>query len=240
MILRNYNIHEMRRFNKKSAFSLIEIMVSLAIVSVIVLLVGNIFDQASDSWHAGMGSSEVNNSARAAMDLMATELTQAFAGKIEHAAIPGASDNITFIQHSADKIEFFCLNKTMTNSLRGIGWVCYFLDGTRLKRYIKSKDFNPYKGDTPNDTGHDLLPNVAAFNIKIYKDDLTPYTDSMPFSTNALPACADIFIELVPDSVAETLASMSHGAAYDNYRAAHVKSFSTRVYFRNRMGFRPR
>jgi len=227
----------------RRAFSLIEIMVSLVIVSIIVMLVGNIFDQASDSWYAGMGSAEMNNAGRAALDLIATELTQAFAGRVENADIPGAVSNILFIQDGEDPADilFTCFNQTPDNTRRGVRGVRYYRDGADLKREIYTESFNPYRDIWLGGSTHVLLPNVEKFRIKLYNNDLTPYVGGFPLETNALPPCADIMIEVVPDSAKTTLSRMAYGSdPYLAYRAANVRTFSTRVYFRNRMGFLPR
>ncbi len=218
------------------AFSLIEIMVSLALVSVIVMAVGNIFDQASDSWHSGMGSVEMNNSGRAALDLIATELTQAFAGAIEHADAPAAFSNISFFQDAIDDISFVSFNQIPETETRELRSIRYHKVGMVLNRVLGTTSFNPYAADPGGGSTHPILQNVEKFEIQLYNSDLSSYTGGFPMQTNALPACADILIEVMPESAIITLAAGAVAA----YRSAHIRVFSTRVYFRNRMGYLPK
>ncbi len=219
------------------AFTLIEIMVSLVIVTMIVMVVGNMFDQSSDTWHIGMSKSEVNNAGRAVLDLITTDLTQAFAGRVEHAGIPGAVENILFYQDSQSHIAFACFRQVPDNIKRDLLLVEYTLESGVLKRKIKPNDFKPHLISEQWDITKtdNLLEGVEAFRVQLYNDDFTLFNGS---EMNTLPPYADIMIELLPSSVKDTLDSMSAGQA--EYRKANVVVFTTRVYFRNRTGFLPR
>lgn len=62
---------------KRSAFTIIELLVAMAILLVIVAIVAQIFQQANVAWETGMRSVEVTMKGRSVADLIAQDLSQA-------------------------------------------------------------------------------------------------------------------------------------------------------------------
>ena len=68
-----------KRIRSKAGFTLIELMASMAILGLIMVLLFSVFDQVNKAWLGGENRVETFSQARAILDLMSRELSQAVA-----------------------------------------------------------------------------------------------------------------------------------------------------------------
>jgi hypothetical protein len=101
-----------------------------------------------------------------------------------------------------------------------------------------------YDEDRPTDPSHQavLADNVAA--LAFFKPDAgsggTFVYDSQTHS-NLLPRYVDIYLELLPERAARQAALMMDGVGdWTNHVERHAERYTTRVFFRNREGYRHR
>jgi hypothetical protein len=82
-------IMKKNKFNLKTGFSLIEVMVATTILMIIIIMVGNIFRHASSAWDTGYSSSEGIAGVRSVLGIFQRELADAIDGrKFEKWSLP--------------------------------------------------------------------------------------------------------------------------------------------------------
>lgn len=65
------------RQGRPAGFTLLEVLVAMLILSIIVIIMGNIFRHSAIAWNSGMQKTQISMEGRAVMDLMSRELSQA-------------------------------------------------------------------------------------------------------------------------------------------------------------------
>lgn len=233
----------------RSGFTLIEIMVAMSVLAIMVMLIGNIFQQVSASWNIGTHSADANTAARAALNYMAQELSQAIAGPVE--AAPGAKDhlqNLSFkVLPNGEEVRFFTLSGDVSQennrgALRQSAF--YWKKDENLMRYARQTDRNSsYTGD-PNQSGaQTLIQNVVDFWMCVYTNRADfklnqGWVDDITL-TNSLPVCMDIYLSILGEGDMARYMALS-GDAQDKFRESNAQCYSTRVYFLNRQGYAAR
>ncbi len=79
---KSVNALKINNKSKGSGFSLLEILVAMAILSIIVMTLSTIFNQSSIAWDRGLSKSQKGMEGRAALNLMVTELKNAVASDV--------------------------------------------------------------------------------------------------------------------------------------------------------------
>lgn len=223
-----------------SAFTLIEVLVAMAVLAIMVLMVANIFQSASDAVSVGTRRSDMNTAARAALDFMARELESAVAGPVDTLASPQPVIQFKVDNAGPNKQEVYFMslagNLDEGRALRGI--VFYRLDN-RLMYARRTGSFDPYAVPPDKANVAELLTNVLDFYVVVYTNDaLDPGSlVDQPPELSELPVCADIGLELMSQDDMVRYVALNKD---DDFRAQYSRFYSTRVYFINRQGFRPR
>jgi len=238
------------------AFSLIEVLVAMAVMVVIIVMVTNMFRDASEAWDTGTQRADMNTSARAAIEYMARELSCAVAGSIPNPAggLPftikrfkldnnpdGLTTNLSFISISGED-----------QALRGIRFrydtgnriieTCRKTD-TDFARYDDNDwDNNPNKKDNWQGAAL-LITNVWRFEVTVctnafaMQNGKVDYAyDSSLSGGNLLPACVDISIEMLGERDMARALSLTPGPQQDGYVMTNSRVYTTRVCFPNRGG----
>lgn len=228
---------------RAAGFTLLEILVAMVILSFIVALMGNMFKQVSDAWNVGVENAEVNNAGRAALDLIAYDLSQAVAGPLESAAFNGEN---RFYMANGDELSFVAfkispLSGGAAISQRALHGVKYYKDGDTLNRVIRADTADIYVAlpahqahPWGNAGANELLDNVLDFRLRIWDGVATDTTWDEP----RLPDAIDVYLELMPADAMITYDAMPPARQLE-FRAERAKRFSTRVYLRNRRGYQP-
>lgn len=117
------------RLPAQLAFTLIELLAAMAILVVIVLIVGMVFQRASVAWDTGMRRADMNMTGRAVADFMAQEMSQ---------AVLGGSNSIFSIASS--KAEFIAIGQAESSGMRAARRIVYDLSGNRITRTVSLPD----------------------------------------------------------------------------------------------------
>ena len=165
------------RLPDKRGFTLLELLLSMGILSIIVLIVAQIFNQTTLCWETGSKKAEQNMVGRAVTDFIAKELS--------HAVFDGT--NINEFALTANAVTFITLDNDPTTSRRILRKIEYKFVGPP-PGIIQRRSF--YRdAAVPYDTGAftiespwiDLCPNEIV-ELRFYADayvlpNLPPYVD---------------------------------------------------------------
>lgn len=239
--------HVPKRF--RAGFTLIEIMVAMSVLAILVMMIGNIFQQVSDSWNIGTQSADANTAARAAMNFMAQELAQAVAGPIEVA--PGVPPNKTHLQfevNNGDEMMFVTLTgepkyygQTANSNCEALRGALFRWQDYQLRYWRNTETFRPYDLLPKWDTSRMLITNVVDFQVYVYADfDGLANTGAAPITctfSDELPLCVDLYLEILSEGDMARWKSLGED---DEFRQRNAQCYSTRVYFQNRRGYAAR
>src|ERR1041384_5260506 len=152
--------------NRRAAFTLIELMASISILGLLVFVLFAAFNQASKAWIQGENRVETFQQARAALDDMSKELTQAM-----------ASTNISFLG-SLTNVAFIAPINTGTNAV-DIEEVVYVLTTNSPPSLVRrvsafgSADCTTFNGGVCPTTAWDFYPDVA-LNYRNWPETFDP------------------------------------------------------------------
>ena len=245
-----------KRVRDASGFSLIEVLVSMTILIVIVVMVTNMFRNASEAWDTGTQHAEMNTAARAAMEFISRELSCAMAG-----AMPDAAGGIAIVKR-------FKLEKDANNNVQDLSFIAlssdkeddYALRGIRFRYDQSGGHFIETRRDTASsfnryDTGvwggwvggaFLLITNVWRFGVTVCSNESDMmsgrvgdvYDSSEPANSNLLPACVDISIEMLGERDMARALSLTPGPQQNGFVMTNSRVYTTRVCFPNRGGAR--
>ncbi len=232
--------------NSIASFTLIEVLVSMAIITMIVLMVSNMFLNSSEAWDIGARKAELTTSGRAAIEFIARELSQAVAGPVEslHTGLP----NLIFRQENENEIRFVALSQEPGGNNRALRDVIfYFKDAPDFKimacRNRAAIDcYNDKPSDWSRNSANTLLDNILDLQFFVYETmaDLDAGNPAgVPHDFSKLPVCVDVFIEILSRDDMKTADTLS-GANKISFMNKNAKAYSTRVYFPNRPGYSQR
>lgn len=222
-------------------FTLLEALVAMALMTIIILMVANMFRIVSDTWEIGTRQAELNTGGRAAVDLMASELSAAVAGRLDNGVV------LPFYLTGGERLEFLAVNETpngVSRTLRGVYFkyesadnaVSYWRETTtdNILSCYRDPPWTPSWGSsdilveyvrTARFTAYPSWADLAAGSgVTAY--DSTAYT-------NRLPVCLDIALELLSREDWARAAQLG-GAAQTEFIAEHARYYATRVFFPKR------
>lgn len=224
--------------DSSAGFSLIEVLVAMAVMVVIILMVTNMFRDASEAWDMGTQRAEMNTAARAAIEYIARELSCAVAG-----SIPDATGGVAILKPfklaNGTNLYFSALSSD-EETLRG---VMFRLDeGNHCIEYSRETTaFKPYETTVWSVyPGRLLITNVWRFAITVCSNEGDMHNGSVGYAydsseqanSNLLPACVDISIEMLGERDMARAVSLVAGA--DGYVMTNSRVYTTRVCFPNR------
>ncbi len=250
------NIFQYNTPGNKRGFTLVEMLVSMAILAMIVMLMSRIFADGTSAYRHGMKTSDQNLQGRVILDFIARELKQAIVDdnlilRVQSSDNPygtGLGDWISFAtlggeeegQREARLIRYY-----VRSNPRTIGGAQ--VDTYQLMRAVttNSNQINQaYRGQNsqwPDDIqgAANIARNISGFAIKLYDGpdssgnfrlvrDIGDERD-----LRRLPAYADIYMALLGDSDLVE-AGITNDA---NFIQDREMIFMKRVYFRNRQGY---
>ncbi len=211
----------------------------MGIVTMLVLMIANMFQEVSASCSIGTQSAERNTAGRAGVDFIARELSQAVAGPIEALNPNPAYPAIQFQLLNGNELRFVALSGDLENGGRVLR-AAMFEQANNCLWYFTTNAIDPYNDDPAGwsfANAQMLITNVTDFYLTAYtnandlinKQNSTPDYDSLAAS-NRLPVCVDIYLEVLGNDDAKKAAA-GGGPAFINRNA---RRYTTRVYFHNR------
>lgn len=194
----------------RRGFTLLEILVAMAILAIIILIVSGIFHQSRIAFDAGVRKTDLNMEGRAALDLMASELSRAVA--------EGNSYYTNDIRPGGSDISFWTMGMA-TNGERVASYVTYKMSGTELvRKFERASPLLPYPeriagGDVP------LAENVARLFFTT--------SDGASHTTN-LPVYIDVELELSKGTRYSTIRAWSDGPSLST-PADNINSWDSKL-----------
>jgi len=249
---------------RRAGFTLIELLAAMAILVMIVLMLGQLFTDASRAWTQGHRNVLVNGNARAALEVMAREIAAVGADEtLSFRVLNGASTNLGYV---SDKLDLVTLSYTpamaatgLTNAYRAGAQVGYYVArmDTNTLFYInryrilrrETLIFNAvtYRGYVTNvwwdgswasQGGVSLLENVRCFSVTVYGRDGLPYLNSYTSSVSGPPGWIDVRVSLLGDDDAIKVAVMGGNTAEAiQYADQKAVWFSRRIYLDEVRGY---
>ncbi|MBI5779835.1 MAG: type II secretion system protein [Planctomycetes bacterium] len=179
------------KINGDSGFTLIELMISVALMAFIMTLVAVIFSQISTTVTTGTDRLNIYSSARAALDIFVTDINGCFPVESEQQRftlgedkpgenISGAQDRISFTatalvqgQPAAARLGYYLVKETDTSILGGEskdGVYEGLSKTTKTKRqlYVLRRVVTDSDGEELDSVA--LCHYVLSFNIEVYRD----------------------------------------------------------------------
>jgi len=210
----------------------------MTVLSVMILMVANIFQSSSAAWNIGTQKASMNTAARAALDYMARELACAVAGEVQSAELATPA-SIPFTLTGGNDVTFVALSGDPANG-RALRGMQFKYESQTLKHNRFTGLFKPYTGPVW-DGGSGLqvmIENVLSLTMVAYADELALQngTGAGDWSAGSLPLCLDIAIEMLSE---DDMVRKDAGASAD-FVDRNAKVYSTRVYFPNRAGYQAR
>lgn len=249
---------------RRSGFSLVEVMASMAVLSVIVLIIARLFADSSSAWDNGTRRMDVDSVARSALEFMSRELSQASADRYVRMKVESLnagswettkSDSIYFV--GMNSLAYY--NSSTSTPYRDVQQIRYgIITNTTgrlsLRRWVVEKEdissFTAYSVLASNwwtvmlsynpDWGNSIADNVVAFRVNVYTatNGVSQYRANYDSQTDGPPMYADLYLSVVDDRDATRAEGMS-SADQTNYVKNKARRYSTRVYFQNRLGDMP-
>lgn len=250
-----------------SGFSLIEILVAMALLVLLVTVSAMIYSATEDAWTIGTTRGEADRSGQNAVRMLRNDLQSAIAGtNLTFILRPDRDTNLTCYGLDNDELCMVTLTATAGGSNRVGRAIHYYVDrmpgieGSNRFQLVRAvatiaadagtghlanaywnpswyEDF-PLGGGRPSDATPAAL-NISAFLVGAVDEDGNAWR-WMAF-TNSLPRAVDIFLETMSDRAALQAADMTaHGLTPTNFVEQNARRFSTRVFLMNSEGYRPR
>ncbi len=140
----------------KKGFTLVEILISLAILAMIVVSTFTIFRSSAKSWQKGESRSERYNSARIAIGKMSREISQAVLNKNTPAKFIGTREDVSFISFVSGRSGVFDLAE-----------IEYWIDGDQ-NFLMRNEDLNPDYDFSTQDNSDILADNISELEFSYY------------------------------------------------------------------------
>lgn len=148
------------KVSKHAAFTLVEILIALAILAMIVASTFTIFISSSKSWQKGETRSERYHSARTAIGKMSMEISQAIIGEDNQGKFIGEEDGVRFISFVSAASGIFELAE-----------IEYWLDKEQ-RLLMRNEDTDPDYDFSTQDYSDILSDNISLLEFSYY-DGLT-------------------------------------------------------------------
>ncbi len=232
----------LHRSASTTAFTLIELMASMAILGLIMVMLFSVFDQVNKAWLNGENRVETFTQARAILDLMSRELSQAIA--TPQTVFHGETNKVYFVAP---------LNTNPANQadLCEVGYVCDYAPAAPYKFSVLSRRisdpastnihagsiwtagpgtwWNSFATSTP-------LAEDTILNLTFVYRDAAGTQIAAPFTHNNLPATIQIFMDVVDSRTVAKLKLVGGPAtaAGRSITNSGLRSFSTIVYLPNK------
>ncbi|MDD3603746.1 MAG: prepilin-type N-terminal cleavage/methylation domain-containing protein [Kiritimatiellae bacterium] len=226
----------MMRRSRNAAFTLVELLVAMAVLAIIILMMARIFSESTRAFDLGSKIADQNLKGRMVLDFMAREISQAVADDVIAFKLDSADFELFGnAVEDGDRLQFVTLSQLVdVYTPRQAREVVYFVDHIKidnketgryqLKRAVKTTGITCYNQPSPNKWWDDsagnaltLAENVAGFQVWCYTEPgaeaeaIYDYdsTGSKPEQINKLPMWIEISLMMFDQKDAERAANMS-------------------------------
>jgi prepilin-type N-terminal cleavage/methylation domain-containing protein len=244
-------------------FTLIELLASLAILALIMTMLFTVFEQVNKAWLNGENRVETFTQARAILDLMSRELSQAITttNTPKEITFYGDTNRVYFVApvnanpaNQADLCEVGYEHELQDAAAPG-KWTMRIrrrlteptavniASGGRWDLYTDPTTWwddaaIPVRSFDPNREATLAANSVLSLRFRYLKRDGTPYPPVPPYrsenNNNSLPYAVVIFLDSVDSRTAARLKLVPNvGTAWQPITNSTLRSFSTTVYLPN-------
>ena len=239
------------------AFTLIELMVSMAILGLIMVMLFSIFEQINKAWLKGENRVETFTQARAILDLMSRELSQAVA--TPKITFYGDTNKVYFIApvdasgtNQADFCEVGYEYELVDASSKPTLKITRRLTLPTIANIAANSYWDFYANPTawwndsaeptgsfdPNGQATLASNSVLKLRFEYLKKDGTLFPTTTPYrseaNNNSLPYGVLIYLDVVDSRTATQLRLVGNsGTAWQSITNSTLRSFSTVVYLPN-------
>ena len=228
--------HGKRSRNRRSGFTLIEVLTAIVVVAMITIACATMFNQATDSVTAGTRRAEWNILGRSLVHLIASEVSDSV---FWTNTIPGAAQFEFTIETNGsgnvDKLSFVRMRNNWAEDSEGIRAatrITYrLLDDFTVERkseVLLEGENMQYEADWTNAV-------VGAVGTNIYGLAVVPDPDWM--EGEGLPRYMDVFVDLVAQddiAVYQAQNGMALPSQGSQWVLDHAMTYQSRAYLRNR------
>ncbi len=242
-----------RRLRRSAGFSLIEVMAALTILSVMMIMLGQLFSDSSSAYRVGTGRADADGAARAALDFMAREIGSLQADQVLTMSVT----TTTLLGRTMDVIRFVSLSNTpeirsgtpyregmeicytplaYTNNSNRVflgRWVVEREDSASYTCYTSTTWHTSAFSGQQTAWANSLAEDIANFKVHVYTRALAyaaiPYTSD----TARLPLWIDLYLELLSPEHA-TQAALMTGADRESFLQQKARRYTQRVFLNNR------
>ena len=243
---------------RRAGFSLVEVLAALTVLSVMVMLLGRLFNDSSTAWTTGTRRAALDSSARATLDFLSYEIGQAIVDDLIPLVVESDKTSLNALDVDSDVIRLVSLsNKAEQRSgttYRDSQALVYFVNTTitnetaGLWRRVSEKFTSgvplaqAYAGDpawlsSPLTTiGYDanvISPEVIRLKASVTTTNIITRTEGYDSRVDGLPMWLDLHLELMSEQDVMRAALLS-GTARTDYIRQKARRYSGRIYLLNR------
>lgn len=244
-------------------FTLIEVLVAVAVMLAVVSLLVELFTSANDMSGRGTGRAMADNEARVAMQMLSADLREALADPLLNLRV--ALDDLTNDTYGVESSELYVVTLNADpgtgRAARVVGYEVraspHDTNRYDLWRGVAEIPFDAAVGATGvYDDSRDLRASllgarwaavardVALFRVGTCDTGGTMRTKCDAVDGDGWPLYVDVYLELLEERDATKAADMiTHGAPDTVWKARldeWVRRYSSRIHFDNRNGYRDR
>ncbi len=217
-------------------FTLVEMLVSMAILTIVVALLGRVFGESATAFNQGMRRSEQNLHGRAIVDFIARELGQAIINEdlvlhlgpsgVDPYGQVGVSDTITFAMPGGVGREVTIVQydvSSYTENRGGFNVTAYqLMRRTTTDRTLVTNAYGRAPLPNPTSRPQPAADGISGFAIRFFNRDGTLVDRG---NISSPPAYADIYLAVLGDT--DLVQADLQGA---DFVSNHEMVFVTRVY----------
>ncbi|MGA7393013.1 MAG: prepilin-type N-terminal cleavage/methylation domain-containing protein [Terrimicrobiaceae bacterium] len=215
-----------RNLAHKNAFTLLEMLVSMAILALLVITMTTLVDSTARLWRSSEGRTDACREARAALIVLARDLRNAVAGTNLNlmrfnlqagAANTNYGSNVFFLaslppsaqgaNSKSDVCEvgyFLALDRTPASTNQTLNLYRYFRDSNQTFSNLAAGTL--FANIATGEAGEELLArNVVGMTIKPVSANSGDWTDFAPSSNAPLPAVIEVTVTAIGQETAKKL-----------------------------------
>jgi len=162
----------MKRLNKASGFTLVELVITFTILSLILLVIAGAMRLASAAWEKGEEKVEKYQKSRAAFSLLSQQLKSAYPYKIKSQK---AEPDFLAFQGASDSLRFVSSFSLKSKRPEGLVFVTYKIEENSSEKILKACEQRVLNKDFTEETPKDddfltFIDGISDIKFEYYKE----------------------------------------------------------------------
>lgn len=252
------DFQEKRKSRRAGGFTLLELLVAMAVLSVLLIVMMNMVDSATKLWKQTENSVDAYRESRAALNTMARDFQYATVGTnyqwVRFNTNSGAANTnygsnaffLTALPSNSQKTDsksdicevgyFLALDRTAASTNRTLNLYRYFRSSDQT--FTNLKDSTPFTGIVTGSTGEEILArNIVRMSITpVSTNAAGEWTASyVPTIDSPLPQLVEISLTAINQDLAKKLNTTADWANTNSLLMKQAtQTFTTRVFLQNK------